>query len=292
MQIVRTFILSLLCLVALPFYAQDTEEDPEALEREAELEERMQVFLEEFNQLADASSLQIRISESNIESGTYTRILNDKLNMLNMNLQSLDYRWNSLTQLEQPDIAESEQLMALMTQVQTVRQAVADTLASQQRKCDAIADFLSAERFILAQDSTFARLYKQARVLSMVQKTAPQLEKVKAEEQALFAHLQDGYNKCKNAASLVPQLSKRAAVIEERYYSLKALDEKIQAMAYQPLIMRIKDYLMGLACIAIIFIFFNMLITKLQTIKKARQMLKKEKELLNKANGGGDYPTI
>lgn len=290
MQIIKTLILSILCLIALPLYAQSQEDEQEELqEREEELEERIMQFMDEYNELANASNMQIRITESNIESGTYSHILHDKLSMLRNGLQSISYRWNAFIQLEQPDIADSEHLMELMTQVQTLSQAVTDTIASQQRKCDAITEFLSAERFILTQDSAFAKLYKQAHALSKEKKTAPQLEKIKAQEQALFARIQDCYNKCKAATTLVPQLNTREAVIEEHFYSLKVLDEKIQAMAYQSFIVRIKDHLMGLACVAIILIFINMLFTKLQAAKKARQMLKKQKEMLNVTN---DYPTI
>ena len=277
--------------MALPLYSQGTEVDPEAQAREEELEERIQLFMDDFTQLANACDQHIRMSESTIESGTYTHILREKLNVLNTGLQSVDYRWNAFTQLEQPDIADSEQLMELMTQVQNLRKAVADSISAQQRKCDAIADFLTAERFILAQDSVYSKLYRKAHALSKFQETALQLEKVKAQEQAVFTRLQDCYNKCKTAAAMVPQLRTRAAVLEERYYSLKTIDEKIQAMVYQPLIMRIKDYLLGVACVAVILIFLNMLITKLQAVKKARQMVKKQKEMLDKTRGGG-YPTI
>ena len=290
MQIIRTLIFSTLCLIALPLYAQSQEDEQEEfLEREEELQERIMQFMDEFNELSNASTMQIHMTESNIESGTYIHILHDKLSMLNNRLQSVGYRWNAFIQLEQPDIAESEDLMELTAQIQTLRQAIADTITSQQRKCDAIAEFLSAERFILTQDSIYAKLYKQAHALSRVEKTAPQLEKVKAREQALFAHLQDCYNKCKAAAVQVPQLRTRATVVEEHFYSLKILDEKIQAMACQSFFGQIKDHLTGLACVAVILIFLNMLITKLQAAKKARRMLKKQKEILNVTN---DYPTI
>ena len=291
MQIVKTLIFGFLCLITLPLYSQSTEDDPEYLEREEELEERIQLFMDDFTQLANACDLHIRMSESTIESGTYTHILQEKLNVLNAGLQSIDFRWNAFTQLEQPDIADSEHLMELMTQVQNLRKAVSDSISAQQRKCDAIADFLTAERFILAQDSVYSKLYRQAQALAKTQKTAPQLEKLKAQEQALFSRLCDSYNICKSAAAIVPQLGTRADVLEERYYSLKALDEKIQAMVYQPFIVRIKDYLLGVACVAVILIFLNMLVTKLQALRKARQMLKKQKEMLEKTSGG-EYPTI
>ena len=291
MQITRFIILGILCLQALSLSAQEIEEGQLSMEREDELEERFMEFADELNRLSHASNLQIRISESNIESGTYTRILQEKINIMSTDFQSIDYRWTALTQAEQSDIAKSKYLMELMGNVQSIKQAVADTIASQQQKCQAISDFLAAEQLILSQDSTFAKLYKQAHALSMIQKLAPKLEKVKAQEQVLFARLQTSYDKSKVATETVPQLKNRAAILDEHFYKLKTLDEKIQSMEYKPFIERIKSYLLGLACVAVILVFFNMLATKLVGIKKARQMLKKQKEMLNKTNGS-EYPTI
>ena len=291
MQIARFIILGFLSLLTLPLSAQETEEGQLSVEREDELEERFFEFADELNRLSKASNLQIHISESNIESGTYTRILREKINIMNAEYQTINYRWTTLTQAAQADIAKSKYLMELMAKVQSVKQAIADTIASQQHKCQAISDFLSAEHLILSQDSTFARLYKQAHALSMVQKLAPRLEKVKAQEQMLFAKLQSRYNKSKSAAEMVPQLKNRAAVLDEHFYKLKTVDEKIQSMEYKPFIERIKSYLLGLACVSVILIFLNILVTKLAGLKKARQMLKKQKDTLNKTNGS-EYPTI
>ena len=291
MQIIRFIILGFLCLLPLPLTAQETEEGQLSVEREDELEERFLEFADEIDRLSKASNLQIHISESNIESGTYTRILREKINIMNAEYQAIDYRWNALTQAEQSDIAKSKYLMELMAKVQSDKQAIADTIASQQHKCQAISDFLSAECLIFSQDSTFARLYKQAHALSLVQKLAPKLEKIKAQEQVLFARLQSSYDKSKSAAEMVPQLKNRAAVLDEHFYKLKTLDEKIQSMEYKPFIERIKSYLLALACISVILVFLNIFVTKLSGIKKTRQMLKKQKELFNKTNGN-EYPTI
>ncbi len=291
MQIVRFIILGFLCLLSLSLSAQDIEEGLLSMEREDELEERFMEFADELNRLSKASNLQIRISESNIESGTYTRVLQEKINIINTEYQSIDYRWTTLTQAEQSDIAKSKYLMELMAKVQSIKQAIADTIASQQNKCQAISDFLVAERLILSQDSTFARLYKQAHALSMVQKLAPRLEKVKAQEKVLFERLQISYDKSKATAEMVPQLKKRETVLDEHFYKLKTLDEKIQSMEYKPFIERIKSYLLGMACVSVILVFLNILVTKLAGFKKARQILKKQKELLNKTNGS-EYPMI
>ena len=290
MQIARYFIAGLFFLSFLSFSSGALAQEYDYLSQD-ELEDRILRFRDEYTQLSNICNLQIRISDSNLESSSFTRILQEKVQVMNTGLQSLDFRWNAFTQLEQVDIAENETLMQQMTQVQKLRQAVTDSIAAAQQKCNAITDFVAAERFILAQDSIYAVLYKHAKVLSLTKKTAPQLDKVQAQEQAIFEKLQESYDKSKAAVMTVPQLGKRAAVIDEHFYSLKAISEKIQAMKYQPLIMRIKDYLMGLACVSIILLFFNMLVTKLQAAKKARQMLKKQKDAFGKTTDA-DYPTI
>ena len=292
MQIVKYLILNLAILLSLSLSAQTQGEDiMSEQEWEAEVGYRIHDFIDELNQLTNAGNLRIRISEANIESGAYTRMLSQKLRLMNNQLQSIEFRWNAFTQSEQAVIANNDELMALMAQAQQLKQAVADTIEAQQKRCDAITDFVDAERLILSQDSVYKKLYKKAQNLSMVQKLAPQLEKVKGEEQALFEKIQISYDKSKAAATTVPVLSKRAAVLDEKFYKIKALSEKIQAMEYKPFLQRIKDYLLGFACVAIILMFVSTFSAKLKAAKQAREMLKKQKDLFNK-NNGNDYPTI
>ena len=193
--------------------------------------------------------------------------------------------------MNQVIIAGNEDLMMLMNEAENLKQALTDTLALQQKRYDAINDFLEAERLIVSYDSVYDKMYKEALGFSLVQQLAPKLEKVKGDEQAIFEKIQTCYNNSKGVDEVVPQLSKRVAILEDKFYGIKALSEKIQAMEYKPFIQRIKDYLLGLACVSIILMFFSTVITKIQATKKAREMLKKQKELLKKTNGT-DYPTI
>ena len=295
MQIVRNIILSLLCFLPLsweaPLPAQDSEDVVFDDQSEDEIEGRIIQFMEEFNQLADANSLQIRFSNSNLESGTYSRLLGGKVRLLTENYKTLDFRWNAFTSAEQIEIANDDHLMELMANVQQVRQAVADSINSQQAKCDAVLAFIDAERFISSQDTVYIKLYKQAERLAMIKNLAPHLEKVKAEEQAIFEKIQTCYDKAQAAVGLVPQLSERGSNLSQRYYSLKATSEAIQALEYKPVFERIKDYLIGLACVSVILLFLNMLATKLKAAKKTRELLKQQQQIL-RGNSVNDYPTI
>ena len=69
------------------------------------------------------------------------------------------------------------------------------------------------------------------------------------------------------------------------------MSEKIKAMAYKPFIQRIKDYLLGLAAVAILLLFFNLAVTRLVAVKKAYKSMQQYKKLM-KINENENYPTI
>ena len=70
------------------------------------------------------------------------------------------------------------------------------------------------------------------------------------------------------------------------------ISKKIQETAYKPFIQRIKDYLIGFACVAILLLFVNMITTKLKALKVAREQAKKYKEMMQQNGNPGGYPTI
>ena len=286
MQIVKHIFCCLFCLLSCTVFCQELDEAHENW-----LAGRISDFFDEYDQLANDPELEIRITEANLGSETYTRLISTRLGTLNSSLQALDFRWNAFSQAKQTEIAASEFLLNLMTQVQLIRQNAADTITAQQNKCNAIADFIKAERLIYSQDTIYKVLYKKALSFSLVKQQAPQLEKVKTEEQILFEKLQTSYQKAKDATQLIPQLAKRSARLEDQFFALKALSSNIQSMKYEPPIQRIKDYLMSLAYVAVILIFINMVTTKIQAAKKARDMIKKQQDLFKKTNNE-DYPTI
>lgn len=291
MQIVKYIIMGLAVFLSLSLSAQMEGDEEAAQQWAAEVESRILNFNEELNQLSLATNVQVRFSEVNLESGSYIRNLNQKLQLVSDRLMSIEYRWNTFTQSEQAVIASDEHLMELMAQTELLKQSLSDTIELQKKKCEAISDFMETEHLILSQDSIYKVLYNRAMKLSMVQKLTPQLEKLKAEEQVHFERIQNSFDKSKAAVDLIPQLGDRAAVLNEQYFKIKALSEKIQAMKYKPFVQRVKDYLLEIACVSVILMFFTMIISKLRAAKKAREMLKKQKDLFNRTNGS-DYPTI
>ena len=83
----------------------------------------------------------------------------------------------------------------------------------------------------------------------------------------------------------------RVEALEDAYAVIKNKSETIQAMEYQPLFKRIKDYLLGLAAVAVVLMFVNMMRARIKAAREMRANMKKYKDSLN-LGGKDDYPTI
>ena len=213
-----------------------------------------------------------------------------KLKQVENSLSRLNAKHTLYCQAQQLYIAMDDSLMNLVAQYQEMGQMVSDSIQRQQQRFQWLEDFNQAERFIFAQDSAYQRLLKQSMLLSQIEKTAPALEKLKGQEQLLFADVDAYFQKAKVAAESTPALKKRQAQLEEKYIELKNSSEKIQAAEYMPLLDRIKDKLMGIAAVGIILMFFNMVVSKIQGYKKMRENAKQMEEMLRKSKD--NYPKI
>ncbi len=295
MQITRYIWLLTFWVLWSPLRAQTAPDTPaspaDSLLSDLSLENQMAFFLDEITTLEASGNIQIYLVDGEPISSYYIGMMRESLQQASSTLQAFDIRWTAFTQNNQKDINDNEDLMEHVVEIQQIRQAAADTIAAKGLQCQALSDFAEAEALINHQDSTYRRLYSTAVKMSLIQKFTPQLEQLKAQEQLLFTKLQTSYEKAKAAVALIPILKPRMAALDEHFANIKTVSTQIQATVYQPFFQRIKDYLLGLACVAIIFMFFNMLLTKFQAAKKMRDNLKKYQELMNK-NGMGDYPTI
>lgn len=291
MQIIRYILIWMCALTSLASSAQDNEDMPLPDSLQTVIEERMTQYSDELVQLGIVCNFQMQLSDGIPLTPSYVGVLREKIKMLASHYQSIDLRWNTFTQAMQIDIADNERLMDLLTRIQQVKQEVSDSIASKQEKCQALEDFIAARQLIMNQDSIYKLLYKTAMKYSLSPKLAIQLEKVKASEQNLSQRIGASYAKATQAATLLPMLSAQMGAIDEKYANLQVMSKKIQAMEYKPFIQRIKDYLIGLACVAVLLLFVNMGISKVQAARKARKSMMQYQNMLNK-NGGSDYPTI
>lgn len=291
MSLIKRYIFLLLLCLYIPLAAEEANEEQQySLQFQTEMRAQLDKLTAELDLLAEDTKKQTTITDKDLKTAYSVRTLEAKAQRLNHRMQSLNVKWDAFNASYLGFISENDTLMELMAKAQLLKQSLSDTITAQQTKCQAIRDFLAAEQIVLTQDSMYNRIYKQAFRLSFIQKLTPQLEKLKAKEQAHFTPIQEAYDKAKAAAATVPQLKERAELLSESFFTIKSRSEKIQQMQYMPLMQRFKDYLIGFACFAVIFMLFNNLTTKWQAAKQKKEALKKQAEMLRKQQN--DYPTI
>ena len=257
-----------------------------------EIKSRPSQFSDDFQQLQMAGSMSLDPDAKLGINKNFVSALEGRMNTYNQRYNSLDVMWTTYTQAQQMDIANDEDLMTMVANIEAKKQSVKDTLDAKTEMVKAISDFVEADQFIMSQVNVYKKLYKRAFKLSLLKKLAPQLEKAKAREQLVFEKLQASYNSAKAATELVPSLQPRMNVLDEQFVVMKSVSEKVQALEYKPLFQRVKDYIMGLAAVAIILLFVSMMITKYKAYKDKVANLKKVNEIMNKQGKDTQYPMI
>ena len=283
-------LITFLCMLPSVAWAQgDVLTEEELDSTYADINEHMQLFQEELIQLNALSKFRMDIDMEMPLTEPLLDVVSERLKALTSALNSFSTRWSTYSSAQQVYIADNDSLLNRVAVIQQMQQAVTDTLASRQQQRDNLVAFSTAEKFIWGQDKAYRALYKQAVTYSMSPKLAAKLEKVKAEEQTLTADVEKYFGQAKEAATAFPGLELRMKAMENKVFELQTVSAKIQEMAYKPFIQRIKDYLMGLACVAILLMGVNLLKSKLKVLKQTREQAKKMKEMMN---GQHNYPTI
>ena len=254
-----------------------------------DINEHMELFQEELIQLNALCKFRVDIDMDMPLNEPLLDVVSERIKSLSSALNSFSTRWDTYSAAQQVYIADNDSLLNRVAVIQQMRQVVTDTLALRQQQRDQLVAFSTAERFIWSQDKNYRQLYKKAVQFSVSSKLAAQLEKVKAEEQALTADVNKYFSQAKEAATTFPGLQLRMKAMENKVFELQTVSAKIQGMAYKPFIQRIKDYLMGLACVAILLMGLNLLKSKLAQAKQVRDQARKMKEMMN---GQHNYPTI
>ena len=216
----------------------------------------------------------------------------ERLKYLNQSYNALDVKWNTYYQAQQMDIANDEELMDKVAGLEALKQTVKDTLDAKTQSVESIIKFADADKFIISQVAVYKNLYQKAYKLSLLKNLAPQLEKLKAKEQIVFTELQTNYDQAKASCEVVPVLSKRMKVLDEQYVVMKSVSEKVQALEYKPFFQRIKDYVLGVAAVAIILMFFNLAFAKFKAYRDKVKNLSKYKKMMDNQGQGTKYPTI
>ena len=210
---------------------------------------------------------------------------------LQRSFNSLDVRWNTYCTAQQGYIADREELLAIVAQYQQTRQMVADSLENCRARLLAADHFNAAIRFMQDKLADYDRIQRRCDNLAMTQQTAEQLERVKAAEQLTFGEITERYQQAKSAVDLNPALKKEEQQLDELYLDLSTRSEHVQATVYKSLIEKAKDYLLGIAAVAIVLMFVSMLQNKIQATKQMRESMKRLKEQYIK-EGQDDIPSI
>ncbi len=296
---IKQTILRILCAAVvltgcLSVSAQDNVEVTDTADSERlEILSRIQSMTDEAKQIYVSSLMLPSAGKEGTIKATVAKAMAERLKVADRAMKSLDFKWNTYYQTVQPVIAEDDELMEKADFFLQIDQAVRDTLDNTINKVKLLLDFCDAETYIPAQVNNYEMLYKKAMELSMVKQLATQLDKLKGEEKLQFGGIQLHYEKAQEATKTMPGLQKRMVVIDQNYIVLKANSDQIQAAEYKPLFQRIKDYVMGLAAVAILLMFVSMMTSKIQAFKKNRESMKKMKEMMNNAGGNDNFiPTI
>jgi DNA repair exonuclease SbcCD ATPase subunit len=265
---------------------------PEAMALRLEVTARLTQFSDDLHQLMAVGKVNMSVDCMYGIPKSVVTTLEQRMQSLNQEYNRLDVKWNTYYQAQQMDIANSEDLMTMVASIEELKQAVKDTLDSKTEAVEAIAKFAAADNFIISQVAVYKKLYQRAYKLSLVKNLAPQLEKAKARESLIFEKLQASYDAAKASAELVPTLQPRMNVLDEQFVVMKSVSEKVQALEYKPIFQRIKDYVMGLAAVSIILLFFTMVVARYKAYKDKLANMKKMKEMMNNQGKDSKYPMI
>lgn len=287
------FIIIITCQVGFAHgqeAAQPLSPDAEAMQ--LEIAARVTQFSDEFSQLLAVGKVNLSVSSEMGVSKSIITAMEQRMQTLNLTYNQLDVKWNTYYQAQQMDIANSEDLMNMVARIEELKQTVKDTLDAKTQAVEAVSNFANADQFIMSQVNVYKQLYMKAYKLSLVKQLAPKLEKVKAKEQVVFGDLQTNYNQAKAACEIVPSLSKRMETLDEQFVIMKSVSEKVQALEYKPFIQRVKDYVLGVAAVAIILLFLNGMMTRFKAYREKVANLKKYGDMMNNNGKEKTYPTI
>ena len=252
---------------------------------------RLNQFLDSMGRIYDSCKARLPLSNDVQLTDGYLRMIDNRLRSLELNMRSLGVRWDNYYPTVQWEVSQDEGLMDSVEHFELMRQEAADSLEVRKQMLDALWAFSEAKSYMESLDTTYNNLGKRAFELSLTPRTAPLLEKQKMKEQLIFAAVQEKFDKALEAEKLHVVSPRHMDELEDSYAILKNKSETIQAMTYKPLIERVKDYLLGLAAVAVLLMFVNMVRQRIKAARELRKNMKKYKDALN-LNGKDDYPTI
>lgn len=214
----------------------------------------------------------------------------EQLDVANRSIQIVDAKWMDFFQKSADYISADEELLNLSFDYEQARSAAQDSITVRKERLEKAVIFVKSENFIANKAAEYLELEKKATELSLTKYTAKELENLKAKETIEFMDITKAFTTAKDAADINPALKQRMTALQSRYIAIQNSSSKIQAMEFVPLVTRIKDYLLSLAAVAIIMMFFIFIGNYIKTLKTAKESAKQMEEILQKNDR--EIPTI
>lgn len=230
------------------------------------------------------------ISEMTMIGDNLSSARTEQLEMANRSVQLVDARWMDFFQRAVEDISADEELLNLSLDYEQARTAVQDSINIRKERMAQVLVFVKSEKIIADKAAVYLEMEKRAKELSLTKVTAKELENLKAKEALDFMEVTEAYSAAKGAFDINPALQQRMDALQARYIALQNSSTTIQEMAFVPLVTRIKDYLLSIAAVAVIMMFFVFISNYIKTLKNAKESAKKMEELLQKNDK--EIPTI
>lgn len=273
MKVMKAMVALMLATVTLSLQAQT--ETIGDLESSLKLSENIKVFSDNLVSLNKA----------------FRRVTDiDRLERVENDLKSNDFRYGLFFQTNMADIAADEKLLKLIEEYDTRHQILVDSLAARRARYEASSKFAQAAEFINAQDSVYRQLYKSSVQLSLTPQTAKALERLKAEEKMKFDEIRENWEVLGAAAQADPSLAGGIPEIEDCYLELQSYSVKIQQAAFKPWLDRIKDYLYSIAAVSLILLLFVSIQARISSARQYKANMKKLMEQSGKKDN--DIPSI
>lgn len=213
------------------------------------------------------------------------------LDDLERDMNSLDAKWDMYCEAQQVYIADDEQLMELSSYYQQIKEKTAIAISEKKAEINAKNMVNAAEALFKSSEAEFESLSREAEKYSMSDKFANQLEKTKNKGELAFADVEKAYAEAAEASKGIQPLEVRMKALEDKYINIKTMAEKIQSAEYKPFIERAKEYLLGIAVVALIIMVISMIQSKMVAVKQMKENMKKIKEQYIK-DGKDDIPSI
>ena len=292
-RIISLLLLAGLTLLPQGWRARAQVAEPGAVDRSTlvMIDTRLDQFLDNMNRICNSCTARLPVSSDMQITDGYLRMLDYRLHTLEQNLKSLEVRWNIYYPTVQYEISQDEGLMDGVQSFELMMQEATDSLEVRKQMLQALQDYNEARSYMMGLDTTYNGIGKRAFELSLTPKTATLLEKQKKKEELLFASVQEKFDAAQEAERLHLVSPAHMEELEDLYAGLKHKSETIQAMVYKPLVQRIKDYLLGLAAVAVLLLFVNMVQSRIKAARELRKNMKQYQDAM-KLNGKDDYPTI